>query len=260
MFFDNSTVISPGKLRLADQTKMFSFEDKIAPMNPRETFLAACSQISDGLAGFGFKASKNGQSLKKTTIDKDITFEIFFQSSSLNSTGFVKLLPHLLISSKRLKKWLMEQNDGEYGNAMIYGEQLGYITHFKEWKSWNVSGNIQETAVAEIIDTIKTYALPIFDLFENTEKAIPFLARNGTKFNPYAHKHLSPLAFMLCLGKAEAAQEFFLNYLADSRGKGLVLNLYKVLAGDEQINLMHAEFAESVYVKLAFLNGLKISK
>lgn len=229
-------------------------------MNPRETFLAACNKISDGLSDFGFKASQKGQSLKKTTADKDITFEIFFQSSSLNSTGFVKLLPHLLITSKRLKKWLGEQNDGEYGNAMIYGEQLGYITHFREWKSWNVSGNIQETAVAEIIDTIKTYALPIFDLFENTEKAIQFLASNGTKFNPYANKCLSPLPFLLCLGKKEESQEFFLNYLADSGGKGLILNLYKELAGGKQINLMHSEFAESVYVKLAFLNGLKTSK
>jgi len=229
-------------------------------MNSREIFLAACNKISDGLSDFGFKASQKGQSLKKTTADKDITFEIFFQSSSLNSTGFVKLLPHLLISSKRLKKWLTEQNDGEFENAMIYGEQLGYMTHFQEWKSWNVSGNIQETAIAEIIDTIKTYALPIFGLFEDTEKTIQFLAGNGTKFNPYANKHLSPLAFILCHGKKEEAQEFFLNYLADAGGKRKILNLYKELAGGTQINLMHNEFFDATYVKLAFLNGLKTSK
>ncbi|RQO69827.1 hypothetical protein DBR43_17370 [Pedobacter sp. KBW06] len=229
-------------------------------MNSREIFLAACSKISEELADFGFKASQQCQSLKKKSADKDITFEIYFQSSSLNSPGFVKLLPHLLISSKRLKKWLMEQNNGEYENAMIYGEQLGYITHFQEWKSWNVSGNIQETAVAEVIETIKTYALPIFDLFENTQKAIPFLAANGTKFNPYANKHLSPLAFMLCLGKKEEAQAFFLNYLADTGGKSAILKLYKELEGGKPINLMFSEFSDAVSVKLAYLNGLKTSK
>ncbi|NQX38237.1 hypothetical protein HQN84_05235 [Pedobacter steynii] len=170
-------------------------------MNSREFFLAACNKISDGLCDFGFKASQQCQSLKKTTADKDITFEIFFQSSSLNSTGFVKLLPHLLISSKRLKKWLTEQDDGEFENAMIYGEQLGYMTHFQEWKLWNVSGN-----------------------------------------------------------KKEQAQEFFLNYLADAGGKGKILNLYKELTKGTQINLMHHEFVDAAYVKLAFLNGLKTSK
>lgn len=229
-------------------------------MNSKETFLAACHKISDGLSEFGFKASKNGQSLKKTTADKDITFEIYFQSSTLNSTGFVKLLPHVLISSKRLKKWLLEQNDGEYGNAMIYGEQLGYMSRFQEWKSWNLSGSIQEAAISEIINTIKTYVLPVFELFENTEEAVQFLVNNGTKFNRYANQHLSPLAFILCLGKKEASQDFFLNYLADAGGKGSILKLYKEMAGGKQINLMYSEFSDAAYVKLAFLNGLKTDK
>lgn len=229
-------------------------------MNSKETFLAACLKISDGLSEFGFKASKNGQSLKKTTADKDITFEIFFQSSSLNSTGFVKLLPQLLISSKRLKKWLKEQNDGEYENAIVYTEQLGYMSHFQDWKSWNVSGSMQEAVVSEIINTITTYVLPVFDLLENTDEAIQFLVNNGTKFNRYANKHLSPLAFILCLGKKEASQDFFLNYLEDAGGKGQILKLYKELAGGKQINLMFSEFSDAVYVKLAFLNGLKTDK
>lgn len=86
------------------------------------------------------------------------------------------------------------------------------------------------------------------------------MADNGTKFNPYANKYLSPLAFILCHDKKEEAQEFFLNYLADARGKSKILNLYKELAGGTQINLMHHEFVDAAYVKLAFLNGLKTSK
>lgn len=228
-------------------------------MNPRETFLAACNKIGEGLAESGFKASKGGQTLKKTTTDKDITFEIDFQSSSLNSAGFVKLLVHVMISSKRLKKWALEQNEGEYGSGMIYAEQLGYLTPFQEWKSWNVSGTVQENAVAEVIEMVRMYALPIFDLFENRENAMQFLQLNGTKFNRYANKFLSPMAFMLCFAGKEASQEFFLNYLADAGGKGSILKLYQELAGGKKINLMHSEFAESVSVKLAFLNNLKSS-
>jgi hypothetical protein len=43
---------------------MFGFESKAIPDEfKKETFLAACHKISDGLSEFGFKASKNGQVL-----------------------------------------------------------------------------------------------------------------------------------------------------------------------------------------------------
>lgn len=229
-------------------------------MTPKEIFLAACNKISGEFAELGFKPGKNGKSLKKTTADKDITFELFFQSSSLNNPGSVTMLPHFLISSKRLKKWCLEQNNGEYVHDVIYGEQLGYVTHFQEWKSWNVSGSMREKTINEVIKTIKTYVLPIFDLFEDKETAIKFLVRNGTKFNRYTSKSLIPLAFVLCNGTKEESQEFFLNYLADAEGKGLIINLYKQLAEGKPVDFKQYEFFESPSVKLAFLNGLKISK
>lgn len=38
-------------------------------MNSREVFLAACNQINEGLAEFGFKASQKGACLKKLSKD-----------------------------------------------------------------------------------------------------------------------------------------------------------------------------------------------
>jgi hypothetical protein len=67
------------------------------------------------------------------------------------------------------------------------------------------------------------------------------LVNNGTKFNRYANQHLSPLAFILCLGKKEASQAFFLNYLEGAGGKGQILKLHKELAGGKQINLMYSD-------------------
>jgi hypothetical protein len=227
-------------------------------MNSREIFLAACHQINDGLVEYGFKASQKGQCLKKVAADKDITFQIDFQSSSLNSTGSVKLLPHVQISSKRLKKWLLGHTDGVYSQHSIYSNQLGYISNFKEWKSWNVSGNSQEKIVAEVVNTIKTYAMPIFNLFEDIDKAIQFLISNGTRFNPYTDKSLTPLAFMLCFASKEEAEAFFHNYLMDAPGKGLLFKLYKELEGGKKVDLMHYEFPDALSVKLAFLNKLKM--
>lgn len=225
-------------------------------MSSRDIFLAACNQLGDGLAEFGFKASQKGACLKKAIRNKDLTFEISFQSSTLNSNGYVKLLPHILITSKRLKKWLKEQTSDVYSNDTIYSNQLGYISHFQEWKSWNVSGISQEKTIAEVIDVIKTYAIPIFDLFEDTNNAIHFLMHKGTKFNRYTDKSLTPLAFMLCFASKDEAQCFFDNYLIDAPGKRLLLNLYKELEGGKAVDLMHAEFVDAFAVKLAFLQGL----
>lgn len=229
-------------------------------MTSREVFLAVCNQINDGLAEFGFKASQKGACLKKISSNKDITFEISFQSSTLNSQGHIKLLPHILITSKRLKKWLKAQTNDVYSNDIIYGNQLGYISHFQEWKSWNVSGNSQEKTILEVINTIKNYAIPIFNLFEDSDSAIQFLISNGTKFNRYTDKSLIPLAFMVCFASKDEAQLFFDNYLIDAQGKHLLLNLYQELTAGKMVDLMYAEFADAFAVKLAFLQGLKIKE
>ncbi|MBB5623474.1 hypothetical protein HDE69_004560 [Pedobacter cryoconitis] len=227
-------------------------------MSSRDIFLAACNQLNDGLAGFGFKASQKGACLKKISIHKEFTFEISFQSSTLNSNGYVKLLPHILITSRRLKKWLKAQTDDVYSNDIIYSNQLGYISHFQEWKSWNVSGISQEKAIAEVIDVIKTYAIPIFDLFEDINSTIQFLMNKGTKFNRYTAQSLTPLAFMLCFASKEEAQCFFDNYLIGAPGKRLIMSLYKELKEGKAVDLMHAEFVDAFAIKLAFLQGLKI--
>lgn len=229
-------------------------------MNSRELFLTACNQINDGLADYGFKATQKGQCLKKVAVNKDITFEIDFQSSALNHTGFVKLLPHIQISSKRLKNWLIEHTNGICSNNNIYSNQLGYISNFREWKSWNVSGSSKEKTIAEVVNTIKTYAIPIFNLFEEIDQAIKFMADNGTRFNPYTDKSLSPLAFMLCFAPEEKAEDFFHHYLIDAPGKSMLVKLYRELEGGKKVDLMHYEFPDALSVKLAFLNGLKIDK
>ncbi|WP_367867236.1 DUF4304 domain-containing protein [Pedobacter sp. WC2423] len=227
-------------------------------MSSREVFLAACNQINEGLAEFGFKATQKGACLKK--ISKDLTFEISFQSSTLNSNGYIKLLPHVQITSKRLKNWLKTQTNDVYSNDIVYYDQLGYISHFQEWKSWNVSESNQEKTIAEVVNTIKTYAIPIFNLFEDINEAIQFLITNGTKFNRYTAQSLTPLAFMLCMASKEEAQQFFDNYLINAPGKKLLLNLYKELAAGKTVDLMHAEFVDAFAIKLAFLQGLKIKE
>lgn len=227
-------------------------------MNSREVFLAACNQINEGLTEYGFKASQKGACLKKISINKELAFEISFQSSTLNTSGYVKLLPHVQITSKRLKKWMKVQTNDVYSNDIIYYNQLGYISPFQEWKSWNVSGISQEKTIAEVVNTIKTYVIPIFNLFEDIDNAIQFLMSNGTKFNRYTVPSLTPLAFMLCMASKEEAQLFFDHYLMNAPDKKQLLNLYRELAAGKTVDLMHAGFVDAFPIKLAFMHELKV--
>lgn len=64
-------------------------------MDTRIVFLNACNEIAAQLEGF--KTLEKGQRLKKISMDKDISFEIYFQSSFRNDSSSIQILPHINI-------------------------------------------------------------------------------------------------------------------------------------------------------------------
>jgi hypothetical protein len=60
-------------------------------MTPREIFLNGCNEIAANFADF--KPAQKGQKLSKKSADKDVSFEIYFQSSMHNHEGSVEILP-----------------------------------------------------------------------------------------------------------------------------------------------------------------------
>jgi hypothetical protein len=226
-------------------------------METKEIFLNACNEICNKLDNF--KSVQKGQTLRKVAQDKDIFFEIYFQSSYRNDKSHVSVIPHINIYSKQLKKWCVEQTQNEYSNGIIFGGQLGYLTPYNQWKEWNVAGMNYQKSVDEISDKIQKYIYPIFDIFEQKEKAIDFLTVNGTKFNLWTENVLTALDFMLCFADKQKAEIFFNNYIDKCKYKGRIISLYQNLPNDTIIDLNYSEFVFADRVKLAFINGLKIN-
>jgi TfoX/Sxy family transcriptional regulator of competence genes len=82
-------------------------------MKPNEVFLKGCGEIAEAFVEHGFKPLKKGQLLKKISLDKDITFEIYFQTSHRNYSANVSIMPQFSIYSNELKEWEITQTKNE---------------------------------------------------------------------------------------------------------------------------------------------------
>ncbi|WP_261511358.1 hypothetical protein [Chryseobacterium paludis] len=226
-------------------------------MDSRTTFLQACNEIFNKLEGF--KDFEKGQRIRKYSPDKDLYFEIYFQSSAKNNSSYIQILPHIHIFSKNLKKWQVEHTNSEYSQGLIFGGQLGYLTPSKKWQEWNLADCVYKKNTNEIAEQIEQYIFPIFDIFNSKDQAIEFLKKNGTKFNEWSEHSLLPLDFLLCFSEKEVAEKFFNHFIDHCPYKGKIFNLYQQLELEKNINLNYSEFIGANKIRLAFINGLKIT-
>lgn len=223
-------------------------------MTPREIFLNGCNEIAANFADF--KPTQKGQKLSKKSADKDVSFEIYFQSSMHNHEGSVEILPHVAIYCKSLKKLMQEELP--YANDLVFAKQLGYLTPRKQFCYWQLAGASFEPSVREISAAIKDYALPIFELFEDKQKTAEFMMRCGTKFNQnLKDTDLYPIFFMFYFGGRDAAEAFFNVFLNDCSFRGRFYKLYDKFATSSQ-GFDAKSFESDAAVKFAFLKGLKI--
>ncbi|MDQ0593761.1 hypothetical protein QFZ37_002130 [Chryseobacterium ginsenosidimutans] len=225
-------------------------------MDTKTIFLDACNVIAAQLDGF--EIYKKGQRLKKNSPDKDMFFEITFESSYMNAPSHIMITPNIAIYSKDLKKWQIEHTKNEFSNGLIYGSHLGYTTPHNTWKKWNVAGLSFERSVNEIAGNIQKYVLPIFELFNSKENAIEVLKNNGTKFNKYAEDSLGPIDFLLCCSDKETSEIFFNNFIKNSGHNKKIVSFYEKLKTEQEIDLNYSEFVDARHLKLAFMNNLSI--
>jgi hypothetical protein len=226
-------------------------------METKVIFLNACNEICNKLDNF--KSLQKGQTLKRVAQDKDIFFEIYFQTSYRNNKSYIQVLPHINIYSKQLKKWCVKQTQNEYSSGIIFGGQLGQLTPYNQWKEWNIAGMNYNKSIMEISDNIQKHINPIFDIFNQKDKAIDFLTNSGTKFNLWAENVLTPLDFMLCFADKQRSEIFFNNFIDNCNYKGKIISLYQTLPKETNIDLNYSEFVFADRIKLAFVNGLKIN-
>lgn len=233
---------------------MLNMQDK---KNVQTIFLEACAHIAFLLNDKDFKVLKKGQVLKKVSVNKDLYYEIYFQTSHLNSASHISVLPHLNIYSKKLKEWKIKQSGNPDESGVIYSNTLGYICPCG-YKKWNVAGISGDSQIKQIAELLNDFALPIFNLFDDMQFAIDFLKEQGTCFNKYTEKSLMPIGFMIYYASKADSEQFFNDFIENCSYRGKIISLYKTLEGCEDIDLNHSEFFTAHEVKLAFINGLKI--
>jgi hypothetical protein len=224
----------------------------------RTIFLDACSEIANILEDKNFKVLQKGQTLKKVSDNKDLYYEIYFQSSERNSNWDIRVLPHINIYSKKLKDWQIKQTGNQYCKGTVYSNTLGYISPCG-YRNWNVAGMSSVIEINHIAELINKHALPIFNLFDDIQNAINFLKVNGTQFNKNAEKSIMPLDFLIYYAEKVESEQFFNDFIKSCSYKGKIISLYKELETSNNINLNYSEFYGADKVKLAFINKLKIN-
>ena len=224
-------------------------------MTPREIFLNGCNEITANFTDF--KPTQKGQKLTKLANDKEILFEIYFGSSMRNYSGSVSILPQIAIYCKRLKKLMQEELS--YSTDLVFVSHLGYLTPRKQFRDWQLAGASFEPSVREISAAIKDYALPIFELFEDKQKAVEFMMQRGAKFNKNLSAFdLRPIYFIYYLGGRDVAEAFFNVCLSECTYKGRFYKLYEELANGAEADFSKSLFVGDTEEKFAFVKGLKI--
>lgn len=228
-------------------------------MKVGDIFKKTCKEIGNHLEKYGFKTLKNGQVLKKLLSNKDIICEIYFQSSTHNDAHHISIIPAIQIYSKKLKPWSISWTKNPHCKGFVYGSALGCISPFKKMKEWNIAETKSSPTSQEIYEYIVKYALPIFDLFEDTETAIHFMKKNGTRFNEYTPLSLNPMDYMLFFGKKTDAEDFFNHYVFNCSYKEKIIALYNELKNEKNIDLNSSKFVDENKIKLAYVNGVTLN-
>lgn len=225
--------------------------------NTRTIFLEACTEIANLLNDKNFKVLQKGQTLKKISANKDIYYEIYFQSSFRNSALDILVLPQISIFSQKIKKWKIELSGNPNEQGIVYSNSLGYICPCG-YRGWNIAGMSGEKEIKHIAGLLNNYTLPIFNLFDNIPSAIEFMKVHGTHFNKHTKNSIMPLDFMIYYATKEESELFLNNFISTCSYKERIISLYKELETCKNIKLNYSEFYGADRVKLAFINDLKI--
>ena len=213
-------------------------------MKPKELCEKAWQEIASNFPDF--KIIGKGQTLKNTSKNKDLTYEIYFQGNRNNYECSVDFIPHIAIYSTSMKT-------ANINNGFVYGGEFGTLVGRTPFKWWQLAGASYEYTVKEISGLIRDYIIPIFDAFEDTETNIENIL-NGTTV---VH---NLLYYIYHFGGKEKAEKYFNKLLKEDKFKNKYIRFYNKLKDmpKEEASQVSNEFAGAELIKFAYLNGLEI--
>lgn len=217
---------------------------------PREIFLKGCNEIAEVLILHGFKVAQKGQTVSKRP-NKDITLQVYFQSSHYNDENSVTIIPHITVYSKAVKTFDIKAYKNEYCTGIVWGKQLCYILG-AEYKIWNLAKTSYARTVSEIQKALTDTVLPLFDVFCKSPGEI-------IEYSITQKLDIS-LSYFLVFGGKETAERVFQTKINQSQYKGQYMKLYNTLLNmkEDNIDPKYNEFVGAGEMKMAYLQGLRL--
>ncbi|MEB3005239.1 DUF4304 domain-containing protein [Capnocytophaga sp. G2] len=217
---------------------------------PREIFLKGCNEIAEVLILHGFKVAQKGQTVSKRP-NKDITLQVYFQSSHYNDENSVTIIPHITVYSKAVKTFDIKAYKNEYCTGIVWGKQLCYILG-AEYKIWNLAKTNYARTVSEIQKALTDTVLPLFDVFcKSPDEIIEYGITQKLDIS---------LSYFLVFGGKETAEQVFQTKINQCRYKGQYMKLYNTLLNmkEDNIDPKYNEFVGAGEMKMAYLQGLRL--
>ena len=217
---------------------------------PREIFLKGCNEIAEVLILHGFKVAQKGQTVSKRP-NKDITLQVYFQSSHYNDENSVTIIPHITVYSKAVKTFDVKAYKNEYCTGIVWGKQLCYILG-AEYKIWNLAKTSYARTVSEIQKALTDTVLPLFDVFcKSPDEIIEYGITQKLDIS---------LSYFLVFGGKETAERVFQTKINQSQYKGQYMKLYNTLLNmkEDNIDPKYNEFVGAGEMKMAYLQGLRL--
>ena len=217
---------------------------------PRALFLKGCNEIAELLIPHGFKAAQKGQTVSKRP-NKDITLQLYFQSSHYNDENSVTVIPHITVYSKAVKIFDIKAYKNEYCTGIVWGKQLCYILG-PEYKTWDLAKTNYAWTVSEIQKALTDTVLPLFDVFcKSPDEIIEYGIKQDLDIS---------LSYFFVFGGKETAERVFQTKINQSRYKGQYMKLYNTLLNmnENEIDPKYNEFVGAGEFKMAYLQGLRL--
>lgn len=215
-------------------------------MKPRELCEKAWQEIAGNFPDF--KIISKGQTLKKTSKNKDLTYEIHFQANRNNYECSVEFVPHISIYSKGMKK-------ANINNGFVFGGEIGTLLGRTPFKWWQLAGASYKYTVEEISRLIRDYIIPIFDDFEDKETNIENIMNSKLAVH-------NLLYYVCYFGGKDRAEKYFNKILKEDKFKNKYISFYNKLKemSEEEISQVSNEFNGAGLIQFAYLNGLMIEE
>ena len=216
----------------------------------REIFLKGCNEIAEVLILHGFKVAQKGQTVSKRP-NKDVTLQVYFQSSHYNDENSVTIIPHITVYSKAVKTFDIKAYKNEYCTGIVWGKQLCYILG-AEYKVWDLAKTNYARTVSEIQKALTDTVLPLFDVFcKSPDEIIEYGITQKLDIS---------LSYFLVFGEKETAEQVFQTKINQCRYKGQYMKLYNTLLNmkEDNIDPKYNEFVGAGEMKMAYLQGLRL--